>query len=159
MITFSQVDSVKERVLQNIVSTLQNIKIIEGFAFDIGAVLRYRIAGYDTLDYPALLVVGNRETKVRRTASPDKSDVTLLVTIEVLATNDSLQDSEEYHDLIMRDVEGALMQDVTRGGMARYTDVTGTSFTVVAQQNPFALSIISVTVTYQHTTSDPTEAR
>jgi hypothetical protein len=159
MPTFENTDSVKERVLQNIKSTLEGITVANGFGVNIAQVLRYRIAGYDVQEYPTLLVVGPKENKERRTGGYDKTDVTLYCDIEVLATNDSMEDSEEYHDLIMRDIEAALLQDETRGGIARDTDVLSTSFQAVNAQLPYALSIVSVKVTYAHLAKDPTAAR
>ena len=158
-VTFFEDLSVRERILQNIKETLEQINQSNRFAVNIAPVLRNRVAGYDLLDFPTLMLVGTREQKQRVTASPDKNDTRLFVDIEVLATNEAVHDSEEYHNLILRDVEAALMEDETRGGLARHTDITGTQFTVVAAQSPYALSILSLEIKFQHSSEDPTQAR
>lgn len=157
-ITFSQTKSTKERILENIKTTLEGIKIANGYANDVQKVVRFRIAGWQTLEFPTIMVVGVKESKKGIEGGPSRMDTDLTVEIQSIYTNDPVDDSEEKHNLLLRDIEAALQVDVQRGGNARDTTVVGTDFEVVEAQVPYCVSTLTAVVRFQHGREDPTRA-
>jgi len=158
MPVYANAKSVKQAVVDNIITTLLTITQANGYFNDVAAALPFKVAGWELMDMPTLLVIGLREQKDELTAGPEnRTNVTLTGTIQIHATMDPASDTEEYHNSLICDVETALRQDVTRGGVARYTEVEATDLTLEAQASPSAVSIITFRVNYQHSSDDPTK--
>lgn len=158
MPTFSTTLSVKERILANIKTTLEGITVAAGYGNTIAKVLRFRIAGWQTQEFPTLMVVGVKEDKRAIEGGPARMNVELTCEVQAILTNDPVNDAETAHNLLLRDIETALQVDVQRGGIARDTTITGTDFEVVEAETPYCISTVSIQVKYTHGRQDPTQA-
>lgn len=157
-ITFSQTKSVKERIIENLVSTLQGITTGNGYSHTVQKVNRFRIAGWQAVEFPTLMVIGVKEDKKPIEGLPARMECRLTFVVQCICTNDPVADSEELHNLLLRDIEAAIEVDVKRGENARETTVLGTDFEVVEAQTPFAVSTLTGEVRFQHGRQDPTLA-
>jgi len=114
--------SYRENIINDIVSALTNIKIVNGYNNDIAVVTR-EIEQFEHFDisteYPVAIVVGGPESKVGKDASYFYLESDLNITIRGAVY--ALTDLETALNNFLEDVEKALCADDTRGGNAAFT--------------------------------------
>lgn len=153
----SETYSVKERIVQNVVTTLQGITQANGFYFNVGAVRRFENNPHNEPALPALGVVGIKEKYKNLAGSPALLDVRLFVTVTGLVANDPADDSEQQQNFLVRDVIAALMYDRTRGGLAVSTDITDTDFEILESEKPLSMCSVVIEINYRCRDTDPTK--
>lgn len=158
-ISFTNSVSVKESILENIKTTLENITVANGYHNNVQRVLRFKIAGWQTVVFPTLMVVGIDTTKKPIEGYPPRMDAVLRGAVMSVLTNDPVEDTEQLHNLLMLDIEAALQVDVQRGGYARETTVIGEDLEVHEAEVPFCVSTVAFEVRFTHGRQDPTIAR
>lgn len=156
VIAFTNPKSVKEMILEDVQTTLLGIKIANGYHFDVLAVERYKIAGWQAYTFPTLAVVGVKEDKKAIEGGPARMDVKLALAVTCILTADPAADAEEEHNMLQLDVEAAMQVDVSRGGYAIDTTCLGDDLEIVEAQVPFFVSSILFEVRYRHSRTDPT---
>lgn len=159
MVTFSTDLSVKERVLANMKTTLETITVANGYHQDLLYVMRFEDNPHDHVSFPIVSLVGVREDFTQLEGAPPKYDVELYVTVNAVVSQGPVTVSETAINYLLRDIITALMQDNTRGGVARNTRVIGTDLTVLATEQPFVTASVTIAIKYQHDRGDPTQAR
>jgi len=159
MVAFANETSVKERVMEDIKSTLETIQLANGYGSDVGHVFRFSTNPHDYHTYPLIGILGVREDKTPIEGNPPRMDVVLSITISCVLATDPADVSETEHNLLLRDIETALQQDYTRGGIARDTEVIGTDVEILETEVPLSVSSMAVQVKYQHDRADPTQER
>ncbi len=157
-VTFSTTKSVRERILEHVVTTLQNITLANGYHVDMGSVQRYDTKGFRAKSMPACVIqAGEQEPKDGPTPMTTK-EMVVWVHALIRRDEDSATTVDEDLEVLLLDVETAMMQDRTRGGLATLTkpadaapmdhmDKAGVVYPGMA---------IGFTITYRHHHQDPT---
>jgi len=144
-------DSVREDVIQNLVTTLQGVTKTAGYNITINRVERIKMVGLDIREFPTVLVIPADEVKEQ--SPSDKYTCRLAVTLECWI--------QEYGDvsaqvnILLADIEKALMVDHTRGGVAVDTKLLGNSAFYNEVNKPYGGVEIRIEVHYRHKFSDP----
>lgn len=152
------VDSIREKIIDNIKTSLEAITIANGYQADISNVQRWEQAGNDRKNTPCIVIVPGDETK---DPGPDP-DVTchLPIDIEVWLRHDPRVYDFSTDELINRflaDVEKALMASNghLRGGNAVTTTLLGNESFITAQGQAFVVLVVIIEILYQHNYDDP----
>lgn len=150
-------DTIKEKILKNIKTTLESIKTSSGYENTIASVQRYQVNGQDTSEYPYIIIVqGDDEVAFQ---GPDPQ-ITRAMTVhfDVFTRQDVVTDpraGDELMNTLQDDIESALQSDATRG-----TNADDTGPVEVMPQPPEEgsvdiNSIMSVQISYRHQRTDP----
>ncbi len=151
-------ETVRERILVNIKTTLEGITIANGYSFDFTAetVQRWSMHGNKLVDLPAVIISpGNEEEK----SLPNNfEECVLSVYLDVFFVteeNDAVS-TDTYLNRLQGDMKKAILQDHTRGGEAIDTDVLGTTPFETTEGQPYAGIIMELGIRYRHLRFDPT---
>ena len=151
-------ETVRERILANIKTTLEGITIVNGYSFDFTAetVQRWSMHGNKLVDLPAVIISpGNEEEK----SLPNNfEECVLSVYLDVFFVteeNDAVP-TDTYLNRLQGDMKKAILQDHTRGGEAIDTDVLGTTPFETTEGQPYAGIIMEPGIRYRHLRLDPT---
>jgi hypothetical protein len=151
-------ETVRERILANIKTTLEGITIANGYNFNLTAetVQRWSMHGNKLVDLPAVIISpGNEEEK----SLPNNfEECVLSVYLDVFFVteeNDAVS-TDTYLNRLQGDIKKAILQDYTRGGEAIDTDVLGTTPFETTEGQPYAGIIMELAIRYRHLRSDPT---
>jgi hypothetical protein len=150
--------SVREAIISNIVTTLSGMTIAGGYNFDYPQAQKLKLSGQDLGTKPAIVVVVGGETKNQEQYMTDLVVCTLEVWVFVWADHPAAQSalsSDELMDRYVRDIERALMADVTRGNNARDTMIAGHEKVELAEGGGQMTVRVDVFVEYQHIITDP----
>lgn len=121
-------ESIRERILKNIVSTLKGITLLAGYQFDIGKVQRFSLPGIITAKTPYILISENGETVTSWPVSVVENSLSFSVIIFDNHVKDGDEDdtaSDSILDVYHVDINKALMVDATRAGLAIETRYEG----------------------------------
>ena len=116
-------DSVKERIMKQVVESLERISLANGYANDIASVQRYSLDGLNLNAVPVLYVREGDDTVDRQKSARPSVARRLEVYVSVLhrpAVGET-RSGDEVLGSLCRDVERCLMQDPTRGSLAVWT--------------------------------------
>lgn len=148
-------NSVRELILENIVTTLQGINGTGGYNFAVvSANVKRVVGGIGILqEYPTLYVVVGQETVM--TEVLEKSTVRMPVTIEcwIRSDRDTLAADVEK---IIADVRKAMMVDYTRGNKAIQTDYLGATNPAITEgENVLGAVGVQYSILYRTSRTDP----
>lgn len=150
--------SIREYILQNIKSTLEQVTEANGYNNTIASVQRFMQNGNTFESIPCVVIAEAPETK-RPEPNPN---FTCLLTVDILIyTRQEESDTTATGTILnslLADVEKALMVDVTRGGYAHDTNITSNEPFDTVPGQPDAGIILSIEIEYQHKQTDPTIA-
>jgi hypothetical protein len=151
-------ETVRERILQNIKITLEGVTIANGYNFDFkpATVQRWSMHGNRMVDMPMVVISPGDEDE---SSSPNPFEECLLsVFLDVFFVNDENDPipTDTYLNRLQGDVKKAILADATRGGDAIDTDVLGTTPFETTEAQPYAGIIIEVRIRYRHLRDDPT---
>jgi hypothetical protein len=141
-------DPMALRILENIVTTLQAMQSSSKFVTEFADVELDRDGAFQVENYPSAIVssVHNEKTDKRAIGyQTNFMDVMLDLHFE---TDDNFEVEAQN---LLADVEDALLQDVTRGGLAHDTTVMQTdTFHVTSEGSPKGLAIIMVQTQFKN---------
>lgn len=151
-------ETVRERILANIKTTLEGITIANGYNFDFTAetIQRWSMHGNRLVDLPAVIIsLGDEEEK----SLPNNfEECVLSVYLDVFFVteeNDAVS-TDTYLNRLQGDMKKAILEDHSRGGEAIDTDVLGTTPFETTEGQPYAGIIMELGIRYRHLRSDPT---
>jgi hypothetical protein len=144
-------DSVREKILDNLASTLTAIAP-PSYASTVATVKRFE-GPFEITSYPGICIVPGQETTddTRISILSHELPVTL-----VLAVYDSQW--REILNKLLADVRVAVLADWTRGGNALTTRVTNQEVVDSSPSQPIALAQMDLVVLYRTLYADPTVA-
>lgn len=158
MPTFANSKTVRERIIENIVSTLQGITVANGYHVDIVSVQRQEPGGAVRKSTPFILVQeGGEEAKDGPNPMSTKM-LDIVVTAVTSRDEDYSAPLDETLNVLRGDVETALMQDRTRGNLAVLTSPVGSMPAEYHDKGGVASPGVAIlfSVTYRHHYQDPT---
>lgn len=155
-------DSVREKILKNVETTLETITTDNGYNNTVSAVQRWNHAGNDVqsvTDGPVILILPGQEQKEMQ--PPTRATCRLMVDLAIFIYHDVIEDADKSTDELMSsilaDVEKALMLDASRGGNAMDTNLQGSQPFEIEGGQPYAGIIVDLQLVFRHQLSDPTQ--
>lgn len=151
-------DSIREKIMQNLVDTLESITVGNGYKNTIRGVYRYEQEGNTLADVPCIEIIPMPEN-IDRSPNPYATCM-LSLSIDVWFRHDKQDQPEptdKYLITFLDDVTKALMVDNTRGGYAIDTIITGNYPFEGVQGQPYVGITISVDIQYRHKINDTTQ--
>ena len=149
-------DSIREKIMQNIKTTLLTISVANGYVNEISSVQRWAQAGNNLADVPCIIINAGPETLQQKPGLV--AECRLSVMIDLWIRHDTTANpgsTDAILNSIFADIEKALMVDYTRGGYAVNTYVTNVVPFETAKGQPYAGLIIETEILYMHFVSDP----
>ena len=151
-------ETVRERILQNIKTVLEGVTIVNGYNFDFTTetVQRWSMHGNRMVDMPMVVVSPGDEEE---SSSPHPFEECLLaVYLDVFFVTDENDTvpTDTYLNRLQGDIKKAILADPTRGGDAVDTDILGTTPFETTEAQPYAGIIMELRIRYRHLRSDPT---
>lgn len=150
--------TVRERIVDNIVSALQNISIANGYNYDLKKARRTYTAGQLLKTFPRCMVLEGDERKSDGEEGP-VGIYTCFLPIEIECWIRDTKEPPEDANIFLGDVERAIMQDPRRGELAINTELEGSSLMIGAEPEPRAYHAMRFTVHYRHSRLDSSQAR
>lgn len=146
-------DPIEEKIIQNVIATLQGINGAPAYNFTMGKVVDYEAWDDDFTAYPACMVLPQATDEEDRQFS-DRQNIDLhFMVVAVLQT---WKDGRKQASRLSADIKKALLADINRGGYARHTHVTRTTrFIHDGQQGPRAGIVLHCTVEFRTVRFDP----
>ena len=151
-------ETVRERILANIKSTLENITQANGYNFDFSSqtVQRWSMHGNTPVDIPMIIITPGDE--LEEPSVHPFSECALSVFLSVFYINDKndVIPTDIYLNRLQGDIKKAVFLDHTRGGEAIDTDIVSTSPFVTTEGQHYAGLVIELKVKFRHLRNDPT---
>ena len=149
-------DTVREKIMQNIETTMDGISKANGYNNDIADVQRWRQGGNPRVNVPCIVINCGPEEKEQ--SQEPLTTCMLIVNIDVWIRHDE-DDVPGSTDAILNsllgDVEKALMVDITRGGYAVDTVSERNIPFAMDEGAPHAGITMDVGIHYRHKITDP----
>lgn len=147
-------DSIAEKILANIKTTLEGITIAAGYNNTVQIVYRDPIAALDLQKYPAIFIaVGSDDTDPMAKSVAHRS---LNFTLEIWIRPQ--KDISKSLESIRADVQKAMMVDPRRGTNAVNTLERSSFYILIMGEIPEAAVQVGYTVEYRTKIEDPTTA-
>jgi len=151
-------ETVRERILANLKTTLEGITVANGYNFDLTpqTVQRWSMHGNRMTDIPLVIISpGNEDEKSLPNAFEECELTVYLDVFFVNAQNDAVS-SDTYLNRLLGDIKKAVLLDHTRGGEAIDTDAAGATPFETTEGQSFAGVIVELKIRYRHLRLDPT---
>jgi len=143
-------DSVREKIIKNIVTTLQAV-VPPAYTTTIRKVERIKTVGLNIQEFPTILIIPADETKTQEPL--DKYTTKFGIILECWIRNQG--DISVEVNTLLADVEKALMTDYTRGGVAVDTKLVSNSAFYNEVNKPYGGIEIRIEIHYRHKYNDP----
>jgi hypothetical protein len=147
--------TIRENIMLNLKSTLEAITKAHGYANTIASVQRWNQRGAIFSNFPTIIINAGPEDKKPEPHPLATCSFKIYIDIWTNQPEDETLSSDEILNSLLGDVEKALAADITRGGHAIDTNITGNlPFETVQGQPQIGISI-EIEVIYQHQLTDP----
>lgn len=156
-------DSVKERILQNLVTTLQAINGAPPYLTSLNnRVFRMGLEGFDAGAHPFAVVAEPDEQYLEESAVSGQQIVPCFMTVNLAIWLHGIPDGTVKLSKLLadalQDLQRAVLADRTRGGIAINTRVLSASSFVDHASEPNGLVEMVIQVHYRFMAADPTVA-
>lgn len=157
MVAFAATTTVRDRIIENLVTALEGISIASGYDFNIGVVTRYRRAPEQLGSLPAIVLQELNEAKEREPNAGKQCELELGLEVWTeTIENDDNSFAQRVNELI-KNVEAAAELDTTRGGLAADTVVIGNETYLSSESQAHGGVLLTVRISYRHALGDPTK--
>jgi hypothetical protein len=147
--------TIREYILENIKTTLQDITIAHEYNNTIASVQRYKSNGNPLLEVPCIIISAAPENKDPSPSPFYTCKLTVFIDIWTRQAETDPNSTDTILNSLLGDVEKALMMDITRGGYAIDTNfINNVPFDTVEGSAHIGITI-SIEIIYQHLISDP----
>ena len=143
--------SIREQIVDNVVSTLEGITTDNGYDVTIRRVERTLMLPTGQVSYPIAFVIEESEEK---TISPQGFNTSALRVRIAVATRVHGEEAQEMNSLLAS-IEKALLVDAQRSALAIDTKVVGNVLNYPVSDSPWWASDVLVDITYRHAYGDP----
>lgn len=151
--------SVRERILQNVQSTLGQVTVPNGYAFTLARVERVDFTDWTQGPFPMALIHEPDDTYdvEKNRGSTTVLHVNMALDLLVMIRKPAAEKATPINALI-QDVQTAMLEDTTRGGLAIWTEPVRTSVSVMDESQALSAARISWLIYYRHRRNDVTQA-
>ncbi|MCK5161646.1 MAG: hypothetical protein KAQ99_08750 [Candidatus Aureabacteria bacterium] len=151
--------TVREKILEDLETTLALIKTEEGYENDILSVQRWKQSGNSTVNVPCIIINGGSEPRSQHPNPLITCILKVYLDLWIRHDEEAAESTDTYINSLILDIENALMVDYTRGGYAQNTEIVNLDPFRGVEGNPHAGVTIEVDIKYRHEQGDPTQAR
>lgn len=153
-------DTVKERIMKQIVARLETISRANGYANDIASVQRYTLGGLNLNTVPVLYVREGDDTVNREKSARPAVARQLEVYVTVLHRPEvgETRSGDEILGSLCSDVERCLMADPTRSRLALWTHNPDWMEVAIEDDLPHLGKALLFTIDYRHHFQSPEQA-
>ena len=154
-------ETIRERILEHIKRTLEQISIEAGYYFDFTekTVQRWSMHGNRMIDLPMVVISPGDEEETSLLNGFE--ECVMSVYLDVFFINSEGDDEEfstdTYLSRLQGDIKKAILIDYTRGGNAIDTDIAGTTPFETTEGQHYAGIIVELKIRYRHKRDNPTE--
>ena len=151
-------ETVRERILANIKTTLEGITITNGYNFDFTAetIQRWSMHGNRLVDLPAVVISPGDEEEKSLPNNFEECVLSVYLDVFFVTEENDAVSTDTYLNRLQGDMKKAILEDHTRGGEAIDKDVLGTTPFETTEGQPYAGIIMELGIRYRHLRSDPT---
>lgn len=155
-------DSVRERIVQHIVTTLQGVTVANGYGHTLASVQRFHQGGQSTAETPLCVVMEGDDTVEQDgplAGAYGLTSRTLTVSLVLIHQHDvegDARSSAEVMAALVQDIQKAMLVDHSRGGLALNTEELGVSELDVQDGQPELVHTVGYRIRYRHNRLDPT---
>lgn len=150
-------ETVRERILADIKSTLEGLTSANGYNFDFSPsdIQRWSMHGNSKVNLPAIMITAGNESQVP--AGSSHEDCTIRVYLDAFFTHnkDDTVDTDTYLNRLQGDIKKVIMEDYSRSNLAEDTLVVGSTPFETAEGQVAGITV-EVEIKYRHLRSDPT---
>lgn len=147
--------TIRENIMLNLKTALEDITLAHGYNNTIASVQRWNQRGAVFSAFPTIIINAGPEDKKPEPHPLATCSFKVYIDIWTNQPEDGTKSSDEILNSLLGDVEKALVADITRGGYAVDTNITGNlPFETVQGQPQIGISI-EIEIVYQHQISDP----
>ena len=151
-------DTVREKILDNIETTLKGIKTASGYGNDIVSVQRWEQAGNSLVKTPCIIINSGPEEKEHRPGLIISCKFSVIIDLWIRHDKNSfVKSTDSYLSSLLGDIEKVLMIDHTRGDYAAATRILSIIPFETTSGQPYAGLTIECEIEYRHLVSDPTQ--
>lgn len=157
-------ESVRERIVQDVVTTLQGVTVANGYAHTLASVQRFHQAGQLTADTPVCVVMEGDDTVEQDgplAGGYGLTSRTLVLSLVLIHQHDVEADhrsSAAVMAALVQDIQKAMQVDHRRGGLAINTEELGVGELDAQEGQPELMQTIGYRIRYRHSRIDPTVA-
>lgn len=150
-------ESIKERIMQHILTALGTINKQNGYSVDIQSIQRYRHTGLNLVTVPLLHVREGDDLVLREKKCFPLVHRQLEVYVSYIDRPDQTEtrSGDEILTAAGADIEKALLADPTRGGLALFTENPDWMEAVVSDDEPHLAQAFRFLIDYRHHQKDP----
>ena len=151
-------ETIKERIMENLKESLEGIKQLDGFNFDFtpDTVQRWSMHGNSMVDFPMVIIISGEEIEESVPDNFEECNLSVYLDIFFIHNEDDVVSTDTYLNRLQGDIKKAILEDYSRGGLAIDTNVLGTvPFEATEGQN-YSGIIIEIEIRYRHLRNDPT---
>ncbi len=145
-------DTIREKILDHVETTMNLIKTSGGYANTIASVQKYKQAGNEYASTPCIIILAGQENLEKQAGFFTRAKFSILLGLVTIAPTDT----DATLNSLLGDIQKALMIDYTRGGIAENTTIQNIVPYETVEGNSYAGLIITVEIQYVFKTSDPT---
>jgi hypothetical protein len=150
-------ETVRERILDNIKTTLEGVTQANGYNFDFtpDTVQRWTMHGNRMVDMPMVIISPGDEDESSNPHPYEECVMSVFLDIFHVTDEEDPVSTDTYLNRLQGDIKKAVIEDVTRGGEAIDTDVVGTTPFETIESQPHAGLIMELRIRYRHLRTDP----
>ena len=147
--------TVRENILENLRTVLSAIKTANGYSNDVQSVQRWRQQGNSLVAVPCVVINAGPEEKDPVPNPFMTCKFTVYLDVWTRQDDADPQSTDTILNSLLGDVEKAVMQDVTRGGFARDTNIKSNTLFETLEGQPYSGIVMEIEIIYQHKQGDP----
>jgi len=148
----------RERILENIKTTLEQISVANGYNNDIESVQRWMQHGNSLFDMPCIIIAAASEEQHPGPAPLVSCSLAVELTLWYRQPENDNVSTDTRLNSLLEDVMRALYADYTRGGLAQDTEITAIMPFESVEGQPNTGLIIEVAVAYRYYRDNPAQA-
>ena len=150
--------TIREQILENIKSTLEAIRVANGYANDIASVQRWLQKGNTFRLIPCIIINAGPE-EIEQAPNPLVTcKFTVYLDVFVRQEETDTVSTDALLNSLLGDIEKALMVDYTRAGLAENTNIKSNMTFEAVEGQPNAGIVVELEIIYQHLITDPEQS-
>ena len=147
--------TIRDKVLSNLKTVLETITTANGYSNSLKKVSRWDQRSNPLSDTPCLTIALANESKEPEPNPLYTCRLTVLLEVWVCQKKSDPLSTDELLCSLLGDVEKCVMQDITRGGFAKDTDIKGSQPFEGVEGQPYAGIVVELEIEYEHNQLDP----
>jgi hypothetical protein len=150
-------ETVREKILENLKTTLEGITVANGYNFDFtsGTIQRWSMHGNSLVNLPAVVLSCGDESEQSAPYPLEECALSVYLDCFFVSDEDEATSTDTYLNRLQGDIKKAVLADHTRGGHAVDTNVLGTTPFETTEGQHYAGIIVEIEIKYRHQRLDP----